>query len=827
MNRSDFASLCRDRAVLLDGATGTNLQRAGLPAGVCPEAWIAEHPRAIIDLQKAYIAAGTRILYAPTFSANRAKLAEFGLEARTDELNRRMVELSRQAVAEAACDEAVFVAGDLTMTGQTLYPLGDLLFEDLVGIYKEQIQSIVSAGADLLVVETMMSLQECRAALLAARETCDLPVMVTLTFQEDGRTLYGSDAVTCMTVLQAMGADAVGCNCSTGPEAMESIVREMAQVSRIPIIAKPNAGLPLLVNDETVYPMQPDEFARETAKLVRAGAQIVGGCCGTTPAHIAALSTVLKDAPACPVSEKPLPRILCSERKNVVIDQNAPLKLIGERINPTGKKALQAALREGDLSMVRSFALQQEEAGAAILDVNLGTGGIDEKAMMTEAVYEITSAVDLPLCIDTSFPEVMEAALRIYPGRALINSISAETERMDAFLPIAKKYGAMFIALPVGDDGLPGSMEEKHANLHRILNRAADFGLDAQSAVADLLVATVGADPDAAKNCLLTLDYCRESLKIPTVCGLSNISFGMPQRGLLNSVFLVLAMAQGLTMAIANPQQEMIRFMSASADLLLHRADTLPSFLAMMPQDPLGLFSGAAAPAAAKEPAKTEEAGKDAEARSKAYACVLQGEKAAVLPAVQQLLDGGSAPGEVISGHLIPAINEVGRLYSEKKYFLPQLIASANAMEAAMQMLEPLLTGASTLEKGRIVIATVQGDIHDIGKNLVALMLRNYGFSVTDLGKDVPADRIVQTAMDEHADVIALSALMTTTMLRMKEVIALAKERGCGAKIIVGGAAVNEAFGRQIGADGYAEDAASCVQLVARLLHTDAPEEGA
>ncbi len=433
--------------VILDGATGTNLQKAGMPVGVCPEQWILENPDIMIKLQEDYVAAGTDILYAPTFTANRIKLEEYGLADRLEEMNRELIALSQKAAQGKA-----LVAADMTMTGQQLYPIGDLMFEDLVDVYKEQAEVVADAGADLFVVETMMSLQECRAAVIAIREVCDLPIMVSLTYNPDGRTLYGTDPATATVVLQSLGADAIGINCSTGPEDMIEPVEKMAEYATIPILAKPNAGLPELENGVTVYKTGPEEFASCGKKLVEAGASIIGGCCGTTPEHIRALKEAVKDMPLHkPLTQKR--RILTSERKLVEITLDGNFMVIGERINPTGKKKLQAELREGSLNMVRQMALDQEENGAAILDVNMGMNGIDEKEMMINTIYEVTSTVDCPLCIDSSHVDIIEAALRIYPGRALINSISMEKEKFEKLLPIAKKYGAMFILLPLSDAG--------------------------------------------------------------------------------------------------------------------------------------------------------------------------------------------------------------------------------------------------------------------------------------------------------------------------------------------------------------------------------------
>ena len=815
MTREAFRGLVKKGPVLLDGATGTNLQKAGMPVGVCPEQWILENSEVLIDLQKRYVEAGTDILFAPTFTASRIKLKEYGLEDHLEEMNRKLVALSK----EAAKGTNALVAGDLTMTGEQLYPLGDLMFEDLVDVYKEQAKIIAEAGADLFVVETMMSLQECRAAVLAIREVCDLPVMVSLTYNEDGRTLYGTDPVTAVVVMQSLGADAVGMNCSTGPEAMLEPIAKMAEYATIPLLAKPNAGMPELIDGQTVFNVEPEEFAEVGKKLVEEGAAIIGGCCGTTPEHIRALKEAVKGIPVkAPLQTKR--RMLTSERKSVEITLDGRFMVIGERINPTGKKKLQAELKEGSLNLVRTMALEQEENGASILDINMGMNGIDEKEMMLRTIYEVTSTVDCPLCIDSSHVDIIEAALRIYPGRALINSISLEKEKFEKLLPIAKKYGAMFILLPLSDEGLPKDSAEKHGIIRTIMDEAVRIGMAKEDIIVDGLVATIGANPNAALECFETFSYCKNELELPTACGLSNISFGLPERTYVNTAFLTMAIANGLTMAIANPSQELLMNAAFASDMLLNKKESDIRYIERM-NFLSEKYAGMERVMVQKTPAGTSAAGGEIRKESTGsgvFQAVLKGNKEHVLEEVKKMLDGGAKPDEIINEHLIAAINEVGELFDKKKYFLPQLISSANTMKLAIEYLEPMLERSNTEAMATIVVATVEGDIHDIGKNLVVLMLKNYGYHVIDLGKDVPADVIVDTAMNEGAKVIGLSALMTTTMMRMKDVVELAKEKGCTAKIVIGGAAITESFSDEIGADGYSKDAAECVKLVERLL---------
>nr|WP_308648353.1 homocysteine S-methyltransferase family protein [uncultured Agathobacter sp.] len=815
MTKKEFREYLSKGAIVLDGATGTNLMAAGMPIGVCPEAWVMEHQDVLYDLQSAYVKAGTNIVYAPTFTGNRIKLEEYGLEDRIEEINTELVRLSKRAV-----DGKALVAGDMTMTGKQLFPLGDLMFEELVDVYKEQASILDHAGADLFVVETMMSLQECRAAVIAIKEVSDLPIMVTLSYNEDGRTLFGTPPETAVVVLQSLGVDAIGINCSTGPMEMVELVEKMAQYSTVPILAKPNAGLPELEDDKTVYKMTPQEFADAAVALVNAGASIVGGCCGTTPEHIKALSDAVRELPI----RKPLERhrrILASERKNVEIDLDGSFIVVGERINPTGKKKLQAELKEGKLDLVRQMAMEQEENGAKILDINMGMNGIDEKEMMKSVIYEVSSTVDCPLCIDSSHVDVIEEALKIYPGRALINSISLESEKIEKLLPVAAKYGAMFILLPLSDEGLPKDAAEKHRIINTVYDKAMALGMAHEDIVVDGLVATIGANPDAAKECYETISYCKNDKKLPTICGLSNISFGLPERMYVNTAFLTMAICNGLTMAIANPSQELLMNAAFSSDMLLNRPDSDIAYIERMnmlaekkAQYETVVVKKQPDSAAGDSAGTNTNGGNDA-----IFQAVLKGSKGSILDEVKKVIDAGKKPDEIINESLIPAINEVGELFNKKKYFLPQLIGSANTMKHAIDYLEPLLEKNDTGENmPTLVIATVEGDIHDIGKNLVVLMLKNYGYNVIDMGKDVPCEDIVNKAIEENAAVIGLSALMTTTMLRMKDVIELCKEKGCSSKVIIGGACITQSYADEIGADGYSKDAAECVKLVEKLL---------
>lgn len=838
MTREEFSTLSKGHILYLDGATGSNLVKAGMPSGVCPEQWILEHRDVMLKLQKDYVQAGTNILYAPTFTANRIKLAEYHLEKNMSAMIHELVAISREAAASSP-GHTVLVAGDITMTGEQLKPMGKMELEDLIDIYKEQILSLMDAGVDLLVVETMMSLAETRAALIAAKEVCDLPVIATLTFEADGRTLFGTDAKTAAIVLESLGASAIGANCSTGPAQMESIISDMVTHTRIPVIAKPNAGLPFLdENGNTCYNMEAEEFTEEMEILVNAGASILGGCCGTTPEFIRQIHDRFGTEAKATAARRPEGiRYLTSERITHSFGLEDGFFVVGERINPTGKKALQAQLKEGSFEKVIQFAEEQEACGAKVLDINMGMSGIDEKASMLRALEEVSGVTNLPLSLDSSYVEVLEAALRHYPGRALVNSVSLETEKFEKLLPIVAKYGAMFILLPLSDAGLPKDIDEKKEIIHKIYDRATSLGMHKEDIVVDGLVATVGANPKAALETLETIRYCKAN-GFATICGLSNISFAMPERSFVNTAFLTLAIQAGLTMAIANPSQELLVSCALATDLLLNKEEAALRYIEyaggvrerreekeaelarkLSLLESQGTANGQTSNAGSVEKSAVEKGPQINEMQDKLKTAVLKGNRNGIVKITKEALESGEKPAELLNQVLLPAINQVGEYFDQGKYFLPQLIASAEAMKNSIEILEPLLqTGSAGEEMPVVVIATVEGDIHDIGKNLVALMLKNHGFHVIDLGKDVPQAKILETAREHHAEFIALSALMTTTMQRMREIVAAAKQEGITAKIIIGGAVITQEYADEIGADGYSKDAADAVKLAKSLM---------
>jgi len=745
--------------------------------------------------------------------------------------------LESDDMKKCSFDEGSQVQAELeAYSEENFIPVSQKLGELLYGVMNKNIDI---PPADLLVVETMMSLAETRAALIAAKEVCDLPVIATLTFEADGRTLFGTDAKTAAIVLESLGASAIGANCSTGPAQMENIISEMVSHTRIPVIAKPNAGLPFLdENGTTCYNMEAEEFAEEMEVLVNAGATILGGCCGTTPEFIRQIHERFGTDAKVAASRRPDGiRYLTSERITHSFGLDDGFFVVGERINPTGKKALQAQLREGSFEKVIQFAEEQEACGAKVLDINMGMSGIDEKASMLRALEEVSGVTNLPLSLDSSYVEVLEAALRNYPGRALVNSVSLETEKFEKLLPIVAKYGAMFILLPLSDAGLPKDIEEKKEIIHKIYDRALSLGMCKEDIVVDGLVATVGANPKAALETLETIRYCKEN-GFATICGLSNISFAMPERSFVNTAFLTLAIQAGLTMAIANPSQELLMSCALAADLLLNKEEAalryieyaggvrerreekeaeLAKKLALLENQGTTAKTGTAGNAA-KE-ATTDNGPQINEMQDKLKTAVLKGNRNGIVKITKEALESGEKPAELLNQVLLPAINQVGEFFDQGKYFLPQLIASAEAMKNSIEVLEPLLqTGGTGEEMPVVVIATVEGDIHDIGKNLVALMLKNHGFHVIDLGKDVPQAKILESAKEHHAEFIALSALMTTTMQRMREIVAAAKEEGITAKIIIGGAVITQEYADEIGADGYSKDAADAVKLAKSLM---------
>jgi 5-methyltetrahydrofolate--homocysteine methyltransferase len=784
--------------IILDGATGTELQKQGLPAGVCPEQWCLDNPQIIRDMHASYQKAGAQIVYSCTFGANRFKLQQYGIQEDVRWINCELVRLTKQA-----CGKKALVAGDIGPTGLFIEPFGPLAFEEAVDAFKEQVRGLIDGGCDLIVIETMIDIQEARAALLAVKETKNIFTIVSMTYEKDGHTLGGTDPVSALITLQSLGADAVGCNCSTGPEKMLEFIAAMKPYATVPLVAKPNAGMPRLEGGKTVFDMDAKTFASYGRKLVAAGANMIGGCCGTTPEHIIKLAkAVASSKPKLPVRKSI--SALSSARSFLHFADNQPLCIVGERINPTGKKALQQELTEGKMSIIRQMAQEQEKQGANLLDVNVGQPGIDEVKTIKAAIGLLATTTKLPLVVDSSRIETIDAALRIYPGRMLINSISGEKEKITRLLPLAAKYGAMFILLPLTGGDLPKSAQKRQTVINNIFQRAKKFGFTKDDFIVDCLVMAVASDPIAAQETLKTLSWCTQTFKSKTILGLSNVSFGMPGRPWLNSAFLAMAQYCGLTMAIANPSSVELMNVKKASDTLTAKDKSTLSFIEHFSTQP----SSTSSASVGKEPPSTRE---------KVAAAIIDGDRENIISLIDRELAGGTSATDLVDKIMIPAIVRVGDLYEKKIYFLPQLMAAAETMKKVLGYLEPHLKKTATAGKGKIIMATVKGDIHDIGKNIVALLLRNYGYNVIDLGKDVPNQTIIDAVKKENPDVVGLSALMTTTMVNMKDLIELARIKGIKTDFLIGGAVVTEAYANSIGAS-FAKDGVEAVRVVEKLI---------
>ncbi|HDQ26897.1 MAG TPA: 5-methyltetrahydrofolate--homocysteine methyltransferase [bacterium] len=800
MTPQELIKQLEKRIMILDGSSGTALLKRGMPKGVCPEKWGVENPDEIIKLQKEYIEAGSDVIYTFTLGANPLKLLEFGLNKETYRMNKELAEISRRAAGKKA-----LVAGDIATSGHLPKPFGNIPFEDAVDYFKEQVRGLLDGGVDLFVIETMMDIQEARAAVLAVKESCELPVMVSLTFDKDKRTLTGTGPVPALITMQSLGVDVFGVNCSTGPKEMAEIIEEIKPYANIPVFAKPNAGMPKLVNNESVFDMNAVEFASFAERFASAGVNLFGGCCGTTPEYIKLIAEKLKGIK--PRLFLPLKySAVSSAREAVFIGGGRPIAVIGERINPTGKKQLQQELKHGYTAEIKKLALEQEEAGAVILDVNAGMPGIDEKEKIKEIINIASVASRLPLCVDSSSPDVVEAALRIYPGKAVINSISGEEEKLKKLLPIAAKYGASFILLPLSDTGIPEDADTRYQIVEYVVKQAKKHSIPAEDIIVDGLVMTVSANQKAAAVTLELIEKCSKKLLLNTVIGLSNVSFGLPERSVINASFLAMAAAKGLAAVIANPSSDIVMKVKNASDVLCSYDKNASNYIKHFSSD--------------------TGAGEKKETREKAGLSVLERLRNGVINGQNEetgdlalaAAKEGVPAGKIVDDVLIPAINRVGEFFDEKKYFLPQLIQSAEAMKNAFAAIEHLLVKDGKAEKKtNVVLATVKGDIHDIGKNIVGLMLRNYGFNVHDLGKDVPAEDIIKKALETEAEIIGLSALMTTTMTEMKVVVELAKEKGVKSKIMIGGAVVTQEYADEIGAHGYSKDAYEAVKLADEL----------
>ena len=793
--------LISSRLVFADGGFGSLLIERGFSGGV-PEEWNLSHPDVVESIHADYFRAGSDYVHANTFGSNRVKLAAEGRDAAA------RFTAAGVAVARRARDAAGrgFVALDVGPTGKLLAPLGDLAFEDAVAAFAEQVRAGAEAGADFVSIETMGDVLELKAAVLAAKESCSLPVFATVAFDARGKLLTGADPAAVVALLEGLGVDALGLNCGLGPDTAAPIAAEIVRLSSLPVVVKPNAGLPRVDAGRTVYDVGPDDFAARMAAIARGGARVLGGCCGTTPAHIAALRRACEGIEPVPVTRKT--RTVVSSYTHAVELRDEEPAIVGERINPTGKKRFQLALREGDFPYVLRQGFEQREAGAHVLDVNVGVPGLDERALLPRVVRELQAVLDLPLQLDTSDPAAMEAALRAYAGKAMVNSVSGKQVSLEAVLPLVQKYGGVAVALCLDDDGIPETAEGRLAVAKRIVREAEARGIDRRDIVIDPLCLAVSADPRAAAVTLRAIRLVREELGVGCVLGVSNVSFGLPRRETVNAAFLTLALHAGLTAAIVNPGSAPVRDAYETYRALLGLDPHCETYIRTHPPLPKGEpgSSGTQPPsAAAMAPAAAPET---------LTGAVRRGLKAEASRLAAEALAAGGTPVSLIDEAIVPALDEVGRLFEQGTLFLPQLLTAADAASAAFEEIKKALAarGAARESAGRIVLATVKGDVHDIGKNIVKALLENYGFDVIDLGKDVPPERVVETAKREGVRLVGLSALMTTTVPAMEETIHLLHAECPDCKVMVGGAVLTQEHADRIGADFYSKDAMGSVR---------------
>jgi 5-methyltetrahydrofolate--homocysteine methyltransferase len=852
--------------LVADGAMGTQIQALGLPPGGCPEIWNIERPDIIRAIHERYIDAGARLIETNTFGATRLKMDAYGLGDRVADYTGAAVEIALRAAEGRAA-----VAVSFGPIGHLVEPIGEISFEQAQELFAEEARAARSAGASLAIIETMLDVQEVRAAIFACRDA-GLDIIAEMTFGQDGRAFTGTEPEAAVVILEALGAGVVGANCSLGPDGLRGVVERMAKVATVPVCVMANAGLPVLEDGETRFPLSAPGFADWAPKLVEAGASIVGSCCGSTPEYTRLIAGALRGV-RLPETGQREPRLALASRRLPLLFEDAELPIvIGERINPTGRKKLSADIRSGAMAVVRQEARDQVAAGARMLDVNCGVPSIDEAAAMARAVTVVQDAVDVPLMIDSPGPDVLAAGMRAYSGKALVNSFSAEEGRAERVLPVAKRYGAAVLGLTIDDGGLPATARDRLRIAERLVRTAEEAGIPRQDVVIDCLCLTAGAQQDAARETLAGIRLVKAELGCATSLGISNISFGLPQRTFLNAVFLTMAIEAGLDMAIVNPLDLRLMDTVAATRVFRYRDRDSRGYIARMqgrslvhtleeaeaqlrrrgdPAAPPGTVSavpgsgdavsvpvadkagqGAKAPTAAALARRQAQAGAvkqtgpdperiPQEPLSRAlYDAVVDGDKDGIEPLLEQALARGDGPVAILNDCLIVGMEEVGRLFGDGTYFLPQLMLSAEAMKRAFNRLKPELQKLKEgqAEVGTVVLATVQGDIHDIGKNICAVMLENHGFRVIDLGRNVKNELVVKTAQEAGADVVGLSALMTTTMPQMKRVIEMFRAEGVEMPVMIGGAATTRHFAREIGASGYGRDAQEAVAEAKRLV---------
>ena len=797
----NFREFLQNNIVYLDGGMGTLLQEQGLAPGEHPERWNLSHPEIITSIHKAYFDAGSNVVCTNTFGANILKFSEDELES----IINAAVNNAKAAREQSVSEKDKFIALDIGPTGKLLKPLGDLDFEDAVNIFSKTVRLGVKYGAELILIETMNDSYETKAALLAAKENSELPIIVTNAYGADGKLMTGATPAAMVALLEGMGVDALGANCSLGPSQLRGVAEELLKYSSVPVILKPNAGLPKATDNKTVFDVVPEEFSDEVADIIKKGVRVVGGCCGTTPEYIEALHKKTRDFRPLPIEKKNI--TVVSSYTHAVEFGTEPI-LIGERINPTGKKRFKQALIENDMDYILSEGVNQQEKGVHILDVNVGLPDINESEMLKNAVCELQAIINLPLQIDTADISAMEAALRRYNGKAMINSVNGKQESMASVFPLVKKYGGVVVALTLDENGIPATADGRVKIAEKILDTAARYGISEKDIIFDTLAMTISADNKAATVTLDALKTIKNKLGCNTSLGVSNISFGLPDRDAINSVFFALALENGLSAAIMNPY---------SADML----KSYYTYKALKGMDEnctqyigaADLFTSVTTTASAPVKAKNEEFS------SGLQYSIVKGfkEKAAIL--TKELINEAE-PLDIVNNEIIPALNIVGKGFENKTMYLPQLLMSAEAAKCAFEVIKSNISEkASSEQKATVIIATVEGDIHDIGKNIVKLLLENYGFDVIDLGKDVKPETIVEEAVRLHAPLVGLSALMTTTVPAMEVTIKQLKINAPWCKTIVGGAVLTQEYADKIGADKYAKDAMDAVRFAQSLLN--------
>lgn len=777
----------KNSTIIFDGAMGTMLQQRGLKRGEIPETYNIIYPEVVKEIHKEYANAGADVITTNTFGANEIKLKETGYKVE------QIIESAVRNIKESCPDK--YIALDIGPIGQMMEPIGTLKFDRAYDIFKRQVQAGVKAGCDLILIETISDLYELKAAVLAAKENSNLPIFATMTFQSDKRTFTGTDPLSMVIFLEAIGVDALGMNCSLGPDESVEIIEDILKYASIPVMIQPNAGLPKVVDGETFYDITPVEFAKKVEMLQEKGARIIGGCCGTTNEFIKEINTLLKDKEVKPIVKKDFTAVT-SATKNVVIDK---VVTIGERINPTGKKKFKEALRNNDIDYILKEAILQKEKGADILDVNVGLPEIDEVALLKAVTKEVQSIVELPLQIDSTNPTAIEKALRAYNGKAIINSVNGKEEVMDEIFPIAKRYGACIIGLTLDESGIPSSAEERYIIAQKIIEKAKSYGIDKRDIIIDCLVLTASAQQKDVIETVKAVKLVKEKLGVRTTLGVSNVSFGLPNRKLLNKTFLSMALTNGLDAPIINPKDDDILETIYAYKVLANEDENSKEYIEKFKD-------------VKKKNLVKEEINLDLKE------IIIKGLKSEAVKATKALLLI-KEPFEIINEDIIPALDLVGEKFNRGEVFLPQLIISAETVKASFDVLKEIIKKqGKNINKGDIILATVHGDIHDIGKNIVKVLLENYGYNVIDLGKDVHPKEILQTARSKNIKLIGLSALMTTTVKSMEETIKLLRKNNVNSKVFVGGAVLNEEYAKMIKADFYAKDAKDAVQIATNIF---------